>query len=139
MDKILKTTLIAVVILLGNVTYTSAADLNADGLKFGGVAPAAGVTVNVPATIQRGNVVNVSASYAPLRVPLNASCILVLPVNSPAYQEVLVYSRKFTAVGVTAHGCPMYIPPLVQIQGTALVIVIVEGAGTGVATFNVTP
>jgi hypothetical protein len=127
-------------VLLTCATCLAQEKLNSDGLMFGGAGTqAAGVTVSVPPTVTRGSVVPVSASYAPLTVPLNANCILLLPVNSPAYKEVILYSRKYNSVGVSAHGCPMYIPPYIQFQGKAIVVVTVDGAGVGVATFDVTP
>jgi hypothetical protein len=130
------------IVLLGVCLLFSAATAFAqgkDGLSFGGVAPAAVVNVSVPATVQRGNVVNISTSYAALAVPLDATCIVMLPVNSTAYTETLVFSRKYSAIGVTAHQSPLFIPNFIQYEGTAVVIVIVEGAGVGVATFTVTP
>ena len=100
---------------------------------------AASVSVSVPATVRRGNVVEISVVDAPLSEPLNSSCILVLPVNSSAYKEVIVFSRKYAALGVSGHGCSILVPNYIQFEGTAIVIVTVEGAGAGVATFNVTP
>ena len=114
---------------------------DADGLRIGNsrLTPAAGVTVSVPTSVQRGNVAQINVSYPSLTVPLNSICILVLPVNSAAYQETILYSRKYTAVGVSGHACPMFIPPFVQFSGMATVIAIVDGAGVGTATFTVTP
>jgi hypothetical protein len=114
---------------------------DADGLRFGysSLAPAAGVTISVPTSVQRGNVAQISVSYPSLTVPLNSICILVLPVNSAAYQETILYSRKYPAVGVSGHACPMFIPDFVQFSGMATVIAIVDGAGVGTATFTVTP
>lgn len=97
------------------------------------------VTITVPPTIQRGNVLDISVTYAPLTVPLNANCIVLLPAPNPPYKETLVFSRKYDAIGVTGHGCPVFIPAYIQFQGTATVVVTVEGAGVGVATVNVTP
>jgi hypothetical protein len=132
---------VLVAVFLTPLVSAGVAQENAEGLRFGGsISPlGAGVTVTAPATVQRGNVAQISASYNPLGVPLNALCILVLPVNSPAYQETLLYNRKYSAVGVSGHSCPLFIPNFIQFEGTAVVIVVVDGAGVGAATFTVTP
>jgi hypothetical protein len=127
-------------VLLACATCLAQEKLNAQGLRFGGAGTqAAGVTVIVPPSVMRGTIVDINAFYQPLQVPLNANCVLLLPVNSPEYKEVILYSRKYTAIGVSGHGCPIFIPPYIQFQGTAIVVVTVEGAGVGVATLNVTP
>ena len=70
-------------------------------------------------------------------MPLNATCFLILPVNSPAYQEIKLQHREYTAIGVRGHGCEFSIPNWIQIEGTASVVVTVEGAGWGFASFEV--
>jgi hypothetical protein len=129
-------------VLVAGAMGVAAAQESTDGIQFAAPArpTAAGVvTISVPTTIQRGNVVNISLSYDPLTIPMNATCILFLPVNSTAYQETILFNRKYSALGVRGNGCPMFIPNFIQYEGTAWVLAVVDGAGVAAASFTVTP
>ena len=88
-------------------------------------------------TIQRGNPVRVTTSHDPVQ-PVKATCILILPVNNSAYKETALFSRNYTGSSGGEHFY-FYIPPWGQIEGKAIAVVIVEGAGTGYAVLEVTP
>jgi hypothetical protein len=127
-------------VLTFSIATASEASEDASGVKFGASRVAPGlVTVTVPATVQRGNVLSISASYAPLSGSLNSNCIVLLPAPNPPYKETLVYNRKNESSGITGHECPVYVPPFFQFEGTATIVVTVEGVGVGVATVQVTP
>lgn len=130
----------SLIALLGFATASSGDQGSVRGLVFGpSAAPEATVEITVPSTIQRGNVLDISVSYAQLGVPLNANCIVLLPAPNPPYKETLLFSRKYEVTGVSGHVCPVFIPDFIQIEGTAIVIATVEGVGIGVARVEVTP
>lgn len=89
-------------------------------------------------TIQRGNPVRVEASHVLAGPPLQATCVLILPVNAPQYKEMALFSRTYqgSAWGEEFY---FYIPAWVQIEGTAIAVVVVQGAGAGFAILQVTP
>lgn len=97
------------------------------------------ISGNPITSIKRGNPVQVSAYHDPVGPPLKATCILILPVNSPAYKETALFSRSYTGGPVTGEGFTFYIPGWIQIEGTAIAVVIVKDAGVGYAVLQVTP
>ncbi len=68
------------------------------------------------------------------RVLLPAALLAILAIAASAQTPA---GLKNT--GVSGHVCPMFIPPFIQFQGTATIVVTVEGLGVGAATVNVTP
>ena len=106
-------------------------------------APEAGVDVEVqdlsgnPITqIKRGNPIEVHGTFGSAG-PLKSTCIVVLPVNSPDYKEILLQLREYsgTAGGIWFY---FYIPNWTQIEGKAIIIVKVNDM-TGFATLTVLP
>jgi hypothetical protein len=102
-------------------------------------AQSAAVTVTVPATAFRGDVVTVSVTY-PTVDPTNVRCFLLLPVTDPTIytQELKAYVRQSNQATAGA-SCPFYIPDFVQIEGTAITFVTVDGQGSDFATFEIFP
>jgi len=85
--------------------------------------------------IAKGNAVKVEARHE-LVTPLNTTCILILPVTNPAYKERMIEAREYTG-SAGGEWFYFYIPPLGHISGTAVALVIVQGAGVGYATLTV--
>jgi len=90
--------------------------------------------------IQRGNPVQVFAEHEPVG-PLKGTCILILPVNDPIYKETMLELRQYTPPtgSVIGEYYYFYIPNWIQIEGTAVALVIVQDAGNGYATLTVVP
>ena len=88
-------------------------------------------------TIVRGNPVMVHALHDVVQ-PMKATCILLLPVNDPIYKETALFTRSYTNPAAGEY-FPFYIPGWIQIEGTAIAVVIVKDAGLGLAFLKVTP
>ena len=89
-------------------------------------------------TIMRGNPVQVWGYHDTVGPPLKATCILLLPVNDPIYKETALFTRSYTG-SAFGEGFTFYIPGWIQIEGTAIAVVIVKDAGVGYAVLQVTP
>lgn len=87
-------------------------------------------------TIQRGNPVMVKALHGTVQ-PMKATCLLLLPVNDPIYKETALFTRSYTNLAAGEY-FPFYIPGWIQIEGTAIAVVIVQDAGLGLAFLKVT-
>ena len=89
--------------------------------------------------IQRGNPVQVYASHDAVQ-PLKGTCILILPATNPdMYKDTMLDLRQYIDGAVIGEWYSFYIPGWNYIEGTAIAIVIVQGAGTGYATLTVVP
>jgi len=94
---------------------------------------------NPIASVQRGNVVQVEVLHDTVGPPLQATCVLVLPVNNPnIYREIKMQIRTYQGSAFGEY-FNFYIPSWIQIEGRAIAIVSVQGAGVGYAVLNVTP
>ena len=63
---------------------------------------------------------------------------LFLPVPEHLYREVVTFTRKYAAIGVSGTMYHFYIPPWVQIEGTARVKVQVRSRGFAETEFEIT-
>ena len=110
-----------------------------DGLVLEGDANVNAVTVSVPATANRGDVINMSVSYNP--VPrTDVTCWLVLPTNDPStyLAEWKIYIRR-AAIASSGVSCPFQIPGFIQIEGFAIAFASVVGEGSGFAVMEILP
>jgi hypothetical protein len=109
-------------ILLGGDVYVEFQDMSGNPIQ----------------SIRRGNNVQVYASHDPAGPPFVGTCYLLLPVNSSDYREIEGFQRSYQG---TVYGelYQFYIPGWMQIEGTAIARVIVQGVGMGMATLEVTP
>lgn len=89
-------------------------------------------------SIRRGNNVQVLASHEPVGPPFMGTCYLLLPVNSSDYREIEGFQRTYQGM-VSGEYYQFYIPGWVQIEGTAIARVVVQGVGVGRATLEITP
>jgi hypothetical protein len=101
---------------------------------------AADVTVSItPSPVTKGNAVHVNATYAAQPCPLKATCIFVLPTSPPGlYKETMIFSRQYACDSTTSGvNFSFFVPEWIQIGGTGIALVIIDGLGFGFETVQI--